>query len=459
MYRIVKKEALKPTVTLYEIEAPMVAKKAEPGQFIILRVDENGERIPITIHDYDREKGTVTIIVQTIGATTEKLRHKAEGEFLQDFVGPLGRPTETEGKKKVCVVGGGVGCAIAYPVLKKFHDCGAEVHAVVGFKNKDVVILEDKFKSASDVMKLVTDDGSYGEKGLVTDALKQLIEEGNQYDEIFAIGPAIMMKFVSKTTEPYGIPLRSLYSKNVENLMFAGRNISATHIAFSTVRVMGTCGVMGQAVGTAAAMATACGMMPREFCREKIGELQDALMEDDCFLPGMKRKISPLCNEKTLSAVWGDASNLLNGIDRKIWGHDNGYWGIVDRAVTYTFDEVTHLSDFRLIVDSDLDREYTEGNPDVLNISIPLFRRADHDHTTFGFPKCMLRSFKIEIDDGSGEWRTVYETHENYQRMIRERLDVDAKAVRLIPLGTYFSESLWTTYGSAQAHIFSFEVR
>ena len=206
MYRIVRKEALKPTVILYEIEAPMVAKKAEPGQFIILRVDENGERIPITIHDYDREKGTVTIIVQTVGATTEKLSHLNEGDCLQDFVGPLGKATETEGKKKVCVVGGGVGCAIAYPVLKKFHDCGAEVHAVVGFKNKDVVILEDKFKSASDVMKLVTDDGSYGEKGLVTDALKQLIEEGNQYDEIFAIGPAIMMKFVSKTTEPYGIP-------------------------------------------------------------------------------------------------------------------------------------------------------------------------------------------------------------------------------------------------------------
>ncbi len=206
MYRIVKKEALKPTVILYEIEAPMVAKKAEPGQFIILRVDENGERIPITIHDYDREKGTVTIIVQTIGATTEKLSHKAEGEYIQDFVGPLGRPTETEGKKKVCVVGGGVGCAIAYPVLKKFHDCGAEVHAVVGFKNKDLVILEDKFKAASSILKLMTDDGSYGEKGLVTDALKQLIEEGNQYDEIFAIGPAIMMKFVSKTTEPYGIP-------------------------------------------------------------------------------------------------------------------------------------------------------------------------------------------------------------------------------------------------------------
>ena len=206
MYRIVKKEALKPTVTLYEIEAPMVAKKAEPGQFIILRVDENGERIPITIHDFDREKGNVTIIVQTIGATTEKLRHKAEGEYIQDFVGPLGRPTETEGKKKVCVVGGGVGCAIAYPVLKKFHDCGAEVHAVVGFKNKDLVILEDKFRAASSVLKLMTDDGSYGEKGLVTDALKELIDAGNQYDEIFAIGPAIMMKFVSKTTEPYGIP-------------------------------------------------------------------------------------------------------------------------------------------------------------------------------------------------------------------------------------------------------------
>ena len=206
MYKIVRKEALKPTVILYEIEAPMVAKKAQPGQFIILRVDENGERIPITIHDYDREKGTVTIIVQTIGATTEKLSHKAEGESIQDFVGPLGKPTETEGKKKVCVVGGGVGCAIAYPVLKKFHDCGAEVHAVVGFKNKDLVILEDKFKAVSSVLKVCTDDGSYGQQGMVTDALKELLDAGNVYDEIFAIGPAIMMKFVCKTTEPYGGP-------------------------------------------------------------------------------------------------------------------------------------------------------------------------------------------------------------------------------------------------------------
>ena len=206
MYRIVRKEALRPTVTLYEIEAPLVAKKAQPGQFIILRVDANGERIPITINDYNPEKGTVTIIVQTIGATTEKLSHMNEGDYLHDFVGPLGKATETEGKKKVCVVGGGVGCAIAYPVLKKFHDCGAEVHAVVGFKNKDLVILEDDFRKSSDVLKICTDDGSYGQKGLVTDALKELIEEGNQYDEIFAIGPMVMMKFVSLTTQPYGIP-------------------------------------------------------------------------------------------------------------------------------------------------------------------------------------------------------------------------------------------------------------
>ena len=206
MYRIVRTEALRPTVTLYEIEAPLIAKKAQPGQFIILRVDENGERIPITINNYDPEKGTVTIIVQTVGATTEKLTHLNEGDYLQDFVGPLGKATATEGKKKVCVVGGGVGCAIAYPVLKKFHDDGAEVHAVVGFKNKDLVILEDDFRKSSDVLKICTDDGSYGQKGLVTDALKELIEAGNQYDEVFAIGPMIMMKFVSKTTEPYGIP-------------------------------------------------------------------------------------------------------------------------------------------------------------------------------------------------------------------------------------------------------------
>ena len=206
MFRIVRKEALKPTVVLFEIEAPLVAKKAQPGQFVILRVDENGERIPLTIHDYDPEKGTVSIIAQIVGATTEKMNHLNEGDCLQDFVGPLGKATETAGKKKVCVVGGGVGCAIAYPVLKKFHDDGAEVHAVIGFKNKDLVILEDKFAAASSVLKVCTDDGSYGQKGLVTEALKELIDSGNQYDEIFAIGPMVMMKFVCMTTKPYGIP-------------------------------------------------------------------------------------------------------------------------------------------------------------------------------------------------------------------------------------------------------------
>ena len=206
MFRIVRKEALKPTVVLFEIEAPLVAKKAQPGQFVILRVDENGERIPLTIHDYDPEKGTVSIIAQIVGATTEKMNHLQEGDCLQDFVGPLGKATETAGKKKVCVVGGGVGCAIAYPVLKKFHDDGAEVHAVIGFKNKDLVILEDKFAAASSVLKVCTDDGSYGQKGLVTEALKELIDAGNQYDEIFAIGPMVMMKFVCMPTKPYGIP-------------------------------------------------------------------------------------------------------------------------------------------------------------------------------------------------------------------------------------------------------------
>lgn len=205
MYRIVRREALRPTVTLIEVEAPLIAKKALPGQFIILRVDENGERIPLTIYNADVEKGTITVIFQIVGATTEKLNHKKVGDCLQDFVGPLGKATETAGRKKVCVVGGGVGCAIAYPVAKAFHDNGTEVHTVVGFKNKDLVILEEDFRAVSDVMKLMTDDGSYGEKGLVTDALKQLIEEGNTYDEVFAIGPMMMMKFVSLTTKPYGL--------------------------------------------------------------------------------------------------------------------------------------------------------------------------------------------------------------------------------------------------------------
>ena len=205
MYKIAKKKVLNPTVTLMDIEAPLVAKKAEPGQFIILRVDEEGERIPLTIADYDREAGTVTIIFQIVGATTEKLNKKNEGEYISDFVGPLGKKTETDGLKKVAVVGGGVGCAIAFPVAKKLHELGCEVHSVVGFRNKDLVILEDEFKAVSDEMRMMTDDGSYGEKGLVTDALKALIEAGNQYDEVIVIGPVIMMKFVCLLTKEYGI--------------------------------------------------------------------------------------------------------------------------------------------------------------------------------------------------------------------------------------------------------------
>lgn len=263
-----------------------------------------------------------------------------------------------------------------------------------------------------------------------------------------------------RLTEPYGIPLRSLYSKNIANLMFAGRNISASHIAFASVRVMGTCGIMGQAVGTAAALMAKYGLNARQLCAEKIAELQEILMEDDCFLPGLKRKISPLCNSQTLSADWGDASVLLNGIERKIWGNDNGYWGMCNRAITYTFDKKTHLSEFRLIVDSDLDREYTEGNPAVLNISATLFRRLDYNYTSFGFPKCMLKSFKIEAINDNGEWQTLYETDSNYQRMIRKPIDVETTAIRLIPINTYLSEQLGvSTYGSAQAHIFAFEVR
>ena len=205
MYRIVKKQVLNPTVTRMEIEAPLIARKAEPGQFIILRVDKKGERIPLTVADFDREAGTVTIIFQIVGATTEKLNHLEEGDCLQDFVGPLGRPSETEGLKKVAVIGGGVGCAIAYPVAKKLHQQGTEVHSIVGFRNKDLVILEEEFAAVSDKLVMMTDDGSYGEKGLVTNALEKLIEEGETYDEVIAIGPLVMMKFVTQVTKKHNI--------------------------------------------------------------------------------------------------------------------------------------------------------------------------------------------------------------------------------------------------------------
>ena len=204
MYKIVRKKSLNPTVTLMDIEAPLVAKKAKAGQFIILRVDGDGERIPLTVAGCDQEKGTVTIIFQIVGATTEKLNHKNEGESIEDFVGPLGMPTEIEGLKKVCVIGGGVGCAIALPVARALHEQGAEVTAIAGFRNKDLVILEDEFKACSDRFIMMTDDGSYGEKGTVTVPLKELLEKGERFDEVIAIGPLVMMKFVCLTTKEYG---------------------------------------------------------------------------------------------------------------------------------------------------------------------------------------------------------------------------------------------------------------
>lgn len=205
MYKIIEKQILNPTVVKMTIESPRVAKKAQAGQFIILRATENGERIPLTIADYDREKGTTTIIFQIVGATTEKLNALNVGDHIPDFVGPLGKPTETEGLKKVAVVGGGVGCAIAYPVAKKLHESGATVHTIAGFRNKDLVILENEFSSVSDKFVKMSDDGSWGEKGLVTDALKNLIESGEKYDEVITIGPLIMMKFVCELTKLYGV--------------------------------------------------------------------------------------------------------------------------------------------------------------------------------------------------------------------------------------------------------------
>lgn len=205
MFKIVRKKELNSAVTLMDIEAPFVAKKAKAGQFIIFRVDESGERVPLTIAGYDREKGTVSIIFQKVGLSTKMLGALNEGDYIQDFVGPLGKPTQTEGLKRVCVVGGGVGCAIALPSAKAFKEAGCEVDVIVGFRNQDVVILEDEFRACSDNLYLMTDDGSYGEQGFVTVKLQQLLEEGRLYDEVLAIGPVPMMKFVSKTTEPFGV--------------------------------------------------------------------------------------------------------------------------------------------------------------------------------------------------------------------------------------------------------------
>ncbi|MBQ7976079.1 MAG: sulfide/dihydroorotate dehydrogenase-like FAD/NAD-binding protein [Clostridia bacterium] len=207
MYRIVDKKVLNPTVVQLQIEAPLVANKAKPGQFIILRVDENGERIPLTVAGVNKENGTVKIIYQIVGATTEKLSHKEAGDYLQDFVGPLGVATHLDGLKKVCIVGGGVGCAIAMPIAEALHKMGADVTSIIGFRNKDLLILEDEFRACSNTLRIMTDDGSYGEKGNVTVPLKEMLESGEKFDMIITIGPLVMMKFVVATAKPFGTPV------------------------------------------------------------------------------------------------------------------------------------------------------------------------------------------------------------------------------------------------------------
>lgn len=206
MYKIITKKRLNPTVTMMKIEAPFVAKKAEPGEFIILRVDKNGERIPLTVAGYDREAGTVTIIFQTVGATTRLLSMKNEGDFIQDFVGPLGTPTKLDGLKDVCIVGGGVGCAIALPIARRLHENGCRVTSIIGFRSKDLVILEDEFNACSDRLIVMTDDGSYGRHGNVCVPLNEMFANGERFDEIITIGPLIMMKFVVEAAKPTGIP-------------------------------------------------------------------------------------------------------------------------------------------------------------------------------------------------------------------------------------------------------------
>jgi len=207
MYQIIRRKELNPSVTEMDILAPLIARKAKPGQFIILRVDEEGERIPLTIAGADSEAGTVKIIFQNVGATTMKLNAKKEGESIQDFTGPLGTPTDIENKKKVCVIGGGVGCAIAMPVAKALHEAGTEVTSIIGFRNKDILILEDEFRSFSDRLIVTTDDGSYGFHGNVTVPLKEMLDSGETFDEIITIGPLIMMKFVVLTAKPHNVPV------------------------------------------------------------------------------------------------------------------------------------------------------------------------------------------------------------------------------------------------------------
>lgn len=261
--------------------------------------------------------------------------------------------------------------------------------------------------------------------------------------------------------DAYGIPFRSLYSRNIDNLMFAGRNISATHIGFSSSRVMGTCGIMGQAVGTAAAIGIRYGLLPREIGKQKIREVQEQLMEDDCFLPHIRRPIPELSRTAGLTTRFGDCGNLRNGIDRRYHGEDNGWYGCAEDPIVYTFGGKKFVHSFRLIADSDLDREYVEGNPNLMTIPMPLFKARSYNQTSFGFPDCMLKSFRVEILADNGEWKTVCEEKNNHMRLVRGEINAETSAVRLVPLTTHGSEKLLRYYGGAniQTHIFAFEVR
>lgn len=262
-----------------------------------------------------------------------------------------------------------------------------------------------------------------------------------------------------RLSEPYGIPFRCLYSVNVPNLMFAGRNISATHVGMSTARVMGTVGVLGQAAGTGAYVAVKHGLTPREAGRDKIEEIQAILLEDDCFLPGFRREIHPLSKQAKLTCEYGDCSVLHNGMERQIWGQDNGYWGKTNKAITYQFENPTAISQIRMVFDSDLNRECVEGNPDGLHTSSVLFFPLSHNKTTFGFPDSLIKSYRIEALDKAGEWYTVYETGNNHQRFVRLNTEITTAAIRFIPLTTYRSEKKGEDYGSSTAHIYAFEVR
>lgn len=262
-----------------------------------------------------------------------------------------------------------------------------------------------------------------------------------------------------RLSEPYAIPYRCLYSRDVANLMFAGRNISATHIAFASTRVMGTIGIMGQAVGTAAALAVEKGVDPAGIYEDKalLHELQKRLMDDDCFLPGLRREVSPLAKGARLVADYGDASDLVNGTDRRIWGRDNGYFGKTGKAVSWLFDKPTFVSGFRLVCDSDLDRENFDGHPDLLTIPMPLFRGLGYGNTSFTFPRTVLKSFRVEAKEADGTWTPVFETDSNHQRLVRGAIGRECLGIRLVPLATWGSTLKENDYGSSTAHLFSFE--